>query len=220
MILKMITCLLPWPLRYRALNSWFGYKIHPTARIGMAWVFPGKLIMKEDTRIDHFTVAIHLDSISMASKSTIGRGNWITGLSTKRSSQHFLHQTTRQAELIVGESAAVTKYHHFDCTNRITIGAFTTIAGYRSQLLTHSIDIAENRQNSMPITIGDYSFVGTNVVILGGGILPSYSVLGAKALLNKPFTDAYHLYGGVPAKVLQEIPKESKYFTRTDGFIY
>ena len=33
-----------------------------------------------------------------------------------------------------------------------------------------------------PITIGDYCFVGTNCVLLGGSVLPSYSVLAAKSL--------------------------------------
>ena len=49
-----------------------------------------------------------------------------------------------------------TKYHHFDCTSNIHIGKFTTIAGYHSQFLTHSIDLYENRQDSNSILIGDY----------------------------------------------------------------
>ena len=109
--------------------------------------------------------------------------------------------------------------HHIDCTNIITIGNFSTVAGYQSQLLTHSIDVMESRQHSAPISIGDYTFVGTNVVILGGASLPAFSVLGAKSLLNKSFTEQYTLYGGVPAKAIAPIDKQAKYFNRHEGFV-
>ena len=69
----------------------------------------------------------------------------------------------------MGESAAITKNHHIDCTNTIEIGAFSTVAGYQTQFLTHSIDVLENRQHSAPIRIGPYTFVGTNSVVLGRG---------------------------------------------------
>jgi acetyltransferase-like isoleucine patch superfamily enzyme len=176
--------------------------------------------MEAGASIGHFTVAIHLDSISMGAQSGIGRGNWITGLSVKSNTRHFSHQPDRIAALEIGACANITKHHHIDCTNRVSIGRFSTVAGYQSQLLTHSIDLLENRQDSAPIVIGEYTFVGTNCVILGGSVLPAYAVLGAKSLLNKAFTEQWKLYGGVPAKMLSDIPRDAKYFSRTDGFVY
>lgn len=220
MILKILALLLPWKLRRLAMNSWFGYKIHPSARIGLSWVYPSLLIMETGAKIGHFTTAIHLDKIEMKEKSSIGRGNWITGFPTKTNSKHFEHQLERRSELILGESSAIIKNHHFDCTSLIHIGKFATIAGYQSQFLTHSIDVYKNCQDSEPIFIGDYTFVGTNVTILGGAKLPSFSVLGAKSMLNKPFTQEWMLYGGVPAKPVSEISHDAKYFTRKDGFVF
>lgn len=211
---------MPWSLRRWALNSWFEFEIHPTARIGLSWVFPTKLVMEAGAKIGHFNIIIHLDSVHMKVQSIVGRGNWITGFPSGTSSPHFSHQPTRQSKLILGDSAAITKNHHIDCTNTIKIGCFATIAGYQSQLLTHSIDVFENRQNSEPISIGDYTFVGTNSVILGGAILPSYSVLGAKSLLNKSYNEEWALYGGTPAKKISNIPKSAKYFIRSEGFVY
>jgi len=219
-ILKIFALLLPWPLRRLALQSWFGYKIHPKAKIGLSWIYPNKLIMNEGAQIGMFTVAIHLDKIEMNGKSKIGRGNWITGFPTNTDSLHFKHQEGRRSELIMGENSAITKNHHIDCTSFIQIGRFSTIAGYQTQLLTHSINILKNCQDSAPILIGDYTFVGTNATILGGAILPDYSVLGAKSLLNKPHSQKWMLYGGVPAKPLSELPKDAKYFHRLDGYIY
>jgi serine acetyltransferase len=220
MFLKIFTMMLPWKLRRIALNRFFGFDIHPSARIGLAWIFPSRLIMAAGSRIDHFTVAIHLDKIQIGENSTIGRSNWITGFTTHSDSPHFRHQADRRPELIMGASSSITKDHHIDCTHTITIGDFVTVAGYQSQLLTHSIDVVMNRQDSAPITIGDYAFVGTNVVILGGAVLPARSVLGAKSLLNKQFTEEYTLYGGVPAKAISKMPADTAYFQRTSGFVY
>ncbi|TGE04310.1 acyltransferase [Hymenobacter fodinae] len=220
MFRKAVTCILPWSIKRRALHRWFGFELHPTAHIGLAWIFPRRLTMGAGARIDHFTVAIHLDAITMEANATIGRGNWITGFPTRTQSPHFQHQPSRRAELILGESAAVTKDHHLDCTNLLEIGRFATIAGYRSQFLTHSINLFDNRQGSEPIRIGAYTFVGTNVVVLGGSVLPAYCVLGAKSLLNKAYEQEWKLYAGVPAKAVGEIPPDAKYFSRTEGFVY
>lgn len=219
MILKIITTLMPWPIRRYLLQKFYGFEIDASARIGLSWVFPKKLIMGAHTRIDHFTVAVNLDLIQIDTHATIGRNNWITGFPTQTDSLHFKHQLDRKAELILGESSAITKNHHMDCTNTIKIGKFSTIAGYNSQFLTHSINVIDNIQDSAPITIGDYTFVGTNSVILNGAVLPSYAVLGAKSLLNKKFENEWTLYGGVPAKALSDIPKTAKYFLRRDGFV-
>lgn len=219
-ILKITMLFLPWSLRRLLLNKFFGYQIHPSAKIGLAWIYPRKLIMNEKAKIDHFSIAIHLDLVFMEKNSYISRGNWITGMSNHANTNHFEHQKDdRKAELILGESAAITKNHHLDCTNKIIIGKFSTIAGYNSQLLTHSIDLIENRQNSNPIIIGNYTFIGTNVVILGGSELPSYSVLAAKSLLNKKYYEEWKVYGGVPAKEISSISEDAKYFSRTVGFV-
>lgn len=212
---------MPWKLKRKMLISFLGYKIHPQARIGLSWIYPTVLVMERNSRIGHFNVAIHLDKVIMDEYSSISRGNWITGFSTLEDSKHFVHQQgDRQSVLKIGKHSAITKNHHLDCTNIIKIGSFTTIAGYSSQFLTHSIDIYEGRQSSAPIEIGDYCFISTSVVILGGASLPSYCVLGAKSLLNKQYIDSYKLYAGMPAKPSKDLPCDAKYFTREIGFIY
>ena len=213
-----VSLLLPWRARRAILEERFGYKIHPSAKIGWAWIFPARLIMEEGTRIDHLTMCKNIDLLHLKTKSTIGRGNWITGFPLGPS-QHYAHQTDRRPELIVGDHSAITHRHLIDCTNSVTIGNFTTIAGFQSQIITHWIDIEQNRQTSAPVTIGDYCFVGTNSVLIGGSVLPNFCVLGAKSLLNKVFTETYQLYGGVPARAVQSLSPDCKYFRRTEGFV-
>ena len=149
----------------------------------------------------------------------VGNGNWITGY-PPGSSGHFSQQPDRRPELILGRHAAITNRHLIDCTATVSIGAYTTFAGFSSQILTHSIDLASSRQAASPVTIGEYCFVGTNSVLLGGSVLPDRSVLGAKSLLNKVFKETGTLYGGVPAKPISALPVEQMaYFRRETGFV-
>lgn len=217
-LLRLGVVLLPWALRRHALRWFFGYRLHPTARIGWSWIFPEELEMAEGARIGHLNVAIHLARIKLGRHALIERGNWITGF-PRGGRRHFTHVANRTPVLLMGEHSGVTKHHHIDCTDRVEIGAFATIAGYRSQLLTHGIDVARNRQDAAPIVIGAYTLVGTAATILPGARLPERSVLGAKALLNKAYTDPGWLYAGVPARPVKALPADAAYFRRTEGFV-
>lgn len=210
--------LLPWGLRRTFLEKQFGYTLHPSSRIGVAWIFPQRLIMEANATIGHLTLCKNIALLHLHEHASIGRGNWITGF-PQGPSPHFASEIERRPQLIIGEHSAITHRHLIDCTNSVTIGKFTTFAGFQSQVLTHTIDLAQNRQTSAPVSIGDYCFVGTNCILLGGSALPDFCVLGAKSLLNKALTETCHLYGGVPARALQKLSPDLAYFRRTEGFV-
>lgn len=218
-IISVITIILPWPLRRLLLVGLLGYKIHPTSRIGLAWIFTDTLSMEAHSRIGHFTVCKGLSSLILKEYSSIGRGNWISGFPQGNKS-FYAHQVDRVPSLELNEHSAITNRHLIDCTNSVTIGKFTTFAGFRSQILTHSIDLNKCRQSSAPIVIGDYCFVGTDCVFLGGSALPNKSVLAAKSLLNKKYVDELFLYGGVPAIPIKALSGDYRYFSRITGSVH
>lgn len=218
-MVHVAACVLPWGLRRRVLCWCFGYEIHPTARIGLALVYPQRLVMGPHSRIGHGTVCRGITLLELRERATIGTGNWIGGHPENGGGGYFEGETGRKSALIVEEHAAVTTRHIIDCTNCVRVGRFSTLAGFNSQLLTHSIDLLEGRQTSGPITIGAYCFVGTGVVILKGSELPDFCVLGARALLQSRLETTHTLYGGVPAKALKALPPDAAYFTRTTGVV-
>lgn len=200
------------------LEIFFGFHLHPESRIGMAWVRPKHLEMEAHSRIGHFTVCKGLELLLLKQYASIGKGNWITGFPLG-DRKHFSHQADRKPQLLLDEHSAITNRHIIDCTNTVSIGKFSTFAGYRSQILTHSIDLEHCHQSSSPVEIGDYCFIGTDCVLLGGSALPGYSVLGAKSLLNKHYEQNYYLYAGVPAKPVKALPKDYQYFLRPKGYV-
>ncbi len=218
---KIVALLLmvgPWGLRRRLLVALMGYEIHSTARIGLSWICPERLEMAAGARIGHLTMCKGLSLLKMGEESRLGNLNWITGFPV--GNKDFFVGEERRAELVIGEHAAVTHRHLIDCTNSVRIGRFTTFAGFRSQVLTHSIDLQRCRQASRPIAIGDYCFVGTNCVLLGGSALPDYSVLGASSVLNKAYSDPHQLYAGNPARPVKALSREMGYFTRSTGYVH
>lgn len=219
-IINLLITLLPWFIKRRILNIFYKYELHPEAYIGFSYIYPKFLKMEKGAYIGNLNVAVNLDTLIIGENSSIARSNWITGFPTGSGSKHFAHDKQRRSQLIIGHNSAITKKHHLDCTNAVSIGNYVTIGGYNSCLLSHSIDIYECRQDSAPITIGDYVFISTGVTILGGASLPDCSALGAGAVLNKKYTEKHQLYGGVPAKPLKNISNDAKYFNRTEGYIY
>lgn len=63
-----------------------------------------------------------------------------------------------------------------------------------------------------PITIGDYSFIGMNTILMGGVTLPEQSIVGAGSVVTKSFTQKGCVIAGNPARIIGSIDKikESK----------
>ncbi|MBX7446625.1 hypothetical protein GR927_01375 [Mycolicibacterium sp. 3033] len=210
---------LPWALRRRLLAGLFGFRIHPTARIGLSLVLAERVEMGEGSVIKHLNMIKGLTELTLGPRVRIGNLNWITGLLPNHP-DFFREEPDRISALVVGEDAAITNRHLLDCTNRITIGRFATIGGFRSQFITHGIDIGPNRQSSLPIEIGDYCFTGTSVIILKGAVLGPRCVLGAGSMLRGQFLGAYKLISGNPAKPVRDLVQSSEYFHRTQGMVF
>lgn len=217
-LLHLAIACLPWFLKRRILSGLFGYTLHPTAFIGKSVVMAKRVSLGPNARIGHLSLVKGLDELRLGECARLGNLNWVSGFPSGGGA-HFSHQPDRKPSLAIGDHAAVTNRHLLDCTNSVAIGAFSTFAGFRSQILTHSIDLAESRQSSAPVVIGDHCFVGTDCVILGGARLPSRSVLGAKSLLNKAHHTEGMLYAGVPAAPIKQLPEGWKYFAREVGFV-
>ena len=219
-LISMIAAPLPWRLRRVLLQTICGFKIDKTAYISrFALIASFGLEAGPGVYIGAFTICKGLSLLKIEEKGFIGPFNWITAFPLGSKSRHFELNPERKPQLTVERHAAITNRHIIDCTDEVTIGAFSTFAGFRSQILTHSIDLKESRQRCKPVHIGHHCFVGTGCVLLGGSVLPDRSVLGAHSMLAAPLDTPGYFYGGVPAKPIKPIEPDDKYFTRDTGFV-
>lgn len=213
-IVSILANAFPWHIKRYIYTAFMGYEIDKSAYIGLSLICANKLILNKGARIGHFNVIRNLELIQMGAFSVLGNNNNIYGYRAPKERGLFDHETDRKSCLILEDYAAITNQHVIDCSNVVMLEEFATLAGCRSQILTHSVDLQMNRQSSSPVKICAYSFVGTGVVLLKGSILPSYSVLGAGSVLTKPQNSSYALYAGSPAKFVKNYDHDLAYFTR------
>lgn len=197
-VVQFFLLFLPWCCRRFLLCRLFGYKIDPSARIGLSLIFPTYLELGKKAKIGHLTLCRRIDALILRDDSGMGSLNFITGFSSSNK-EHFTHVEGRQCELVLNKGVGMTGRKYIDCTGGIYIGEFSTIAGLWTQILTHSIDVYQSRQHAAPVHIGKYCFVGTGSILLPGASLPDYSILGAGSVLNKNYSEGGILYAGVPA---------------------
>jgi acetyltransferase-like isoleucine patch superfamily enzyme len=215
-IVQLFLFIFPWSIRKIMLQIFFKFKLGNGSKIGYSIVLANKVILEEGAIILNMTFINRIDYLHLKPFAMIGRRNWITGASITNS-KSFSSAQNRKCELIIGLHARVVDRHLIDCNGGVYVGNFSTIAGNRSQILTHSIDIKSSTQTAMPVQIGDYCFIGTGCILLMNSSIPSFSVLGAGSTVTKPFEEKYSLYAGNPAKFIKNFDKDYKYFKRKSG---
>lgn len=220
-LLSLILIPLPVFIKRYLYKLFFNYELHPNSHIGLSWIFVDSLTMGDGAKIGNLNVIKGINDLRLGQFATIGNLNWISAFPINSNSAHFQHERgNRIPSLILGEHTAITNRHLLDCTNRVEIKRFSTFAGFKSTVLTHSIDLKNCRQSSKPITIGEYCFIGTGCILLGGSTVPDHCVVAAGSTLNKPLESTYSLYGGTPAKLIKSLESENlEYFNRKTGFV-
>lgn len=82
--------------------------------------------------------------------------------------------------------------------------------------VNHDLNPANNRKNNYaPIKIGNHVWISANVTILSGVIIGDWAVVAAGAVVTKNVPELT-VVGGVPAKVLKALQKETNIFLNNE----
>ena len=112
-----------------------------------------------------------------------------------------------EPRFILGDGSVITTSHKIDFTDRVEFGKRVILGGRNSSLWTH------NRQSTKPITIGDYSYVGSEIRIAPGGAIPPKCIVGIGSVITRKFEDEYKLIAGVPAKEVKDLDEDGRFLT-------
>jgi acetyltransferase-like isoleucine patch superfamily enzyme len=207
--------LTPRPIKRRLLNWLFRWEIDSSARLGLSLFYNVRHVrMGPRSRIGHFNVFRNLRSVQLGPSASIGQWNWFTAATMLVEPPYV----PTSGCIKIADEAAITSRHYVDCAGGIEVGKATTIAGVRSTILTHQIDTADSRQTAVPVEIGAYCFVSSNVLVTPGALIPDRCVIGMGATVVGKLAESGKLYGGVPAKALKSVAGGG-YFTRERGFV-
>lgn len=213
----VLIAVLPWSVRKHLLRRFYGWEIGVGAWVGFSVVLCERVSLRSGARIASGNIIINLDALELGENGRIGRFNWISGV--RSNSVVFRESKDRASVCLIGRESAVTTRHFIDCSHGFTIGEFSTLAGLRTTVLSHSVDLDANCQSGQPVRIGDYCFIGSNCTILAGTTVESRVAIGAGALLPGKVYQSGGIYGGSPAKRLKDVPEAAQYFKRKSGFV-
>jgi acetyltransferase-like isoleucine patch superfamily enzyme len=217
--LALIGCL-PNFAKRGLYRLFFGYDIRPGARIGFVLLDADHVVLGSGSRIGHFNVITRVGRFEARSHARIGRLNVIRGgervvlgdysgimrLNVLNAIPDHDCTTEPRSVLEVGAGAVITSGHRIDFTDRVTLGRNVIVGGRNSSLWTH------NRQETAPIEIGDFCYLGSEVRLAPGAKLPDECILGMGAVLTGEIQEPRSLVAGVPARVVR--PLEEKDLAR------
>jgi acetyltransferase-like isoleucine patch superfamily enzyme len=201
----------------KPLYRWlFRYRIGAGARIGIALLDARRVDLGEGTRIGHFNLITRLGRLKTGRHARIGLLNIIRGgervslgdysevmrLNVLNAIPDHDCTTEPQSVLDVGAGTVITSGHRIDFTDRVTLGKNVIIGGRNSSLWTH------NRQETAPIEIGDFCYLGSEVRLAPGAKLPDECILGLGSVLAGEIKEPRSLVAGVPAKVVRPLSEK------------
>jgi carbonic anhydrase/acetyltransferase-like protein (isoleucine patch superfamily) len=206
------------PSRYKAYlgRRLLGWDVHPTAYIGRSVLLVGHLSMGAGASIGPLNVIRDLEELRLAEGASIGSRNWITGFprSSDPLSDAFPQSPNRRPSLIMGKRAMVTVAHEIDCADRVEIGDYSSLAGFRCTILTHSLNLVRDRFVTGAVEIGAHAAVMSGSTLLSGTKVPSRSIVSAHSVVNTPLTEELTFYSGNPAEAVRALPETLGFFHR------
>ena len=197
----------------------FGYRIGKRVHIGISIIDAGSCEISDDVRIGHFNVFTRVEKLSIGDHCRIGHLNVIRGgaeVSLGRYSEIIRMNEINSIpdpdvvneidpRFLLGDGSIVTTGHKIDFTDRVEIGRRVILGGRNSSLWTH------NRQRTLPITIGELVYIGSEIRMAPGSSLPSRSIVGIGSVVTSSLQESGKLIAGVPAKVIKDLTQEDEF---------
>jgi acetyltransferase-like isoleucine patch superfamily enzyme len=214
-----VIALLPSFMKRGAYRAFFGYQIGKRVRIGLSVIDVGECQIDDDVIIGHLNVFTRLQKLSMGDHVRIGHLNVFRGGDEIKLGRYAevirLNEINSipdpdvvnevEPRFLLGDGSIITTGHKIDFTDRVTIGRRSILGGRNSSLWTH------NRQRTLPIDVGDFAYIGSEIRVAPGGAIPSRCIVGIGAVITKKLQDEEFLIGGVPAKSIRPLSEEDRF---------
>jgi acetyltransferase-like isoleucine patch superfamily enzyme len=205
---------LPAPLRAELARRLLGWDIDPTAHIGPSLIMVKHVTMGPESSIGPFNMIRGLDQLRLGTGASIASRNYIQAHPIGRQVLAAQSQD-HDPSLILGEWSKITVGHEIDVTDRVEIGDWAGLVGYRCQILTHSLDLVRDIQISSPVTIGERSGVMSGCILLSGTRVPARCIVSAGSVVTTKLTKEQTFYRGNPAEAVRDLP-DLRIFHRTE----
>lgn len=217
-----LVALFPSFLKRHLYRLFFGYRIGKGVRIGLTILDARECVIEEGVSIGHLNVFTRIGRLIVKDHARIGHLNIFRGgdeVELGRYSEVIrLNEINSipdpdvvnpvEPRFLLGDGSIITTGHKIDFTDRVTIGRRSILGGRNSSLWTH------NRQRTLPIEIGDFAYIGSEIRVAPGGAIPSRSIVGIGAVITRKLKEEEFLIGGVPAKPIRPLSEEDQFLIK------
>jgi acetyltransferase-like isoleucine patch superfamily enzyme len=219
LLMLALCAVLPSFLKRPCYRWFFGYKIGKRVRIGLSIIDAGECRIDDDVQIGHLNVVTRVQKIVIGDHVRIGHLNIIRGGNEVSLGRYCEIIRMNEINSIpdpevvneidpvfrLGDGSIVTTGHKIDFTDRVEIGRRVILGGRNSSLWTH------NRQRTMPITIGPLVYIGSEIRMAPGSVIPARSIVGIGSVITGALAEEGKLIAGVPAKTVKELSSEDQF---------
>ncbi len=225
LIILAILAFFPSFLKRPLYRVFFDYKIGKGVKIGITVLDAKECEIDKKVRIGHFNVFTGINRLSIGDHSRIGHLNIIRGgvevklgryteilrLNEINAIPDPIASNPVDSRFELGDGSIIVASHKIDFTDRVIFGKRCILGGRNSSLWTH------NRQETKPIVIGDYTYLGSEIRITPGCSIPAKSVVGIGSVVTSSYDDEYWLIAGIPAEPVKKLEGKARdlVFTKT-----
>jgi acetyltransferase-like isoleucine patch superfamily enzyme len=216
-----LVALLPSAVARLAYRWFFGYKIGKRVRLGFSIIDAVECTIGDDVSIGHLNVFTAIEQLVIGEHTRVGVLNVFRGGKEIRIGRYC--DILRQNEInsipepdvvndpdprfILGPGSMIGASHKIDFTDRVEFGKCVILGGRNSSLWTH------NRQMTKGITIGEHTYLGSEIRIAPGSSIPAKCIVGMGSVVTKAFSNEYQLIAGVPAAEVRELNEDGNFLT-------
>ena len=223
-----LVALLPSFLKRPVYRLCFGYRVGRRVSIGLTLLDARECVIGDDVRIGHLNAVVGVGRLVVGEHARVGHLNVLRGGDEIRLGRYS--EIIRLNEInsipdpevvnpidpvfVLGDGGVVTTGHKIDFTDRVEIGRRTILGGRNSSLWTH------NRQRTRPVLVGELTYIGSEIRVAPGGVIPSRCIVGIGSVVTRALEGEYRLIAGVPARPIKELSEEDRFLiehkTRAD----
>ena len=215
----LCVALLPGFLKRPLYRGLFGYRVGRRVRLGLSLIDARECDIADDVSFGHLNLVVGVSKLSVGDHARVGHLNIIRGgdevsigryaeilrMNEINSIPDPVVVNPTDPRFLLGDGAVVTAGHKIDFTDRVTVGRRTIIGGRNSSLWTH------NRQRTRPVEIGELTYVGSEIRVAPGGVIPSRCIVGIGSVVTGRIEGEYQLIAGVPARALKPLGDEDRF---------
>lgn len=211
--------ILPSPVARIGYRLFFGYKFGKRVKIGFSVIDVGECLIDDDVTIGHFNLFIGTSKVLIGEHTKIGFLNVFRGGDEINIGKYC--EILRWNEInsipepdavneidsrfMLGDGSMIAASHKIDFTDKVVFGKRVILGGRNSSIWTH------NRQKTEPVTVGDCAYLGSEIRMAPGSIIPSQCILAMGSVVSGELKNENRLIAGVPAKEIRELGEEGRF---------